>query len=321
MSAIIVASSIPISMLLMPSLMLAVPKSAEQTALMAASSGHIPVQDVFADYLCEPSEDANNACSPGPAYGVHLSTLLKSNGLEGTHILLYGPSWMQQIGSSLVAFSDVMKEEHLGDNEHLECYCGLRRDVCPCAGYARYHMRGGWKLTGIFNYGPLQASQGAETLRALLRTSGFTHALVMESHSDCFFNVCHGLRLCNGCERRPDYLGSEWQEEMWSMFETAFGQRMINVVPWSVANHDPIHGPAGVAVRTRAILESWGGCSAVWQENQTISSCKRGVTSEHQCYAMCNRKALPSATDESSLCREGPIVRLTHKLIEHLLGS
>ena len=176
-------------------------------------------------------------------------------------------------------------------------------------------------MTFVINYAKLQTSEHAHKLKALLneRTEHpFTHAMVMEPHSDCFFNKCDAKGMCPACEGKengpPGYLGCSWASEMWDIFENHFGEKMVNAVPWTAKGPEKhFRGPKRNMLRTRSIAEENNACSADAGGSSEMSIAKHGFgTMQHQCYAVCK-------DEKAHVCSEGTPVLFALKAMEMLI--
>ena len=207
---------------------------------------------VLSCYMCHSAAADEGGCETLSRH-FELSSLLPP---PNSKTLLFGQSCMNEVARAIMAagqqetpstFSFTSISEDGSPPE--ECYCGLAEyhQVKPCAcGYqARVTLGDNATIYNVYNKRHVQGGSSSEisNLRALLddlRGEGFTHALVMEPHPQCWFDDPN--HVGTDCDKERSHYGCGWAEEFWSIFTEYFGHNLVHVVPWSVPADDPLIG-------------------------------------------------------------------------------
>jgi len=171
----------------------------------------------------------------------------------GTHVIMFGHSYLwesfQAIRFANKKLGTVTKEKTIcgvdsdcvgaggcicagGTDLKGSPYCGGTSNFnCDCNKGYRYYYSNGATLTGIFNWETMQRQQNSAKLSTQLAAgvdgTPYTHALVMEPHTDIFFtNPIAGDTM----ETSATY-GCGWSTQFWGLWKTATPTTKVFHVP------------------------------------------------------------------------------------------
>jgi len=171
----------------------------------------------------------------------------------GTHLLMFGHSYLKQLFQSLGGANNITSSEWFSDGDKMEGVCGSsKRYGAPWCGYdaanchtgdaVRHEFANGATVTGVFNYGSLQAQENATKLREFVMFGNFSHALVMEPHANEYFEQMKAIdsgTMTRAQEswKEPNY-GCGWGDKFWSIWNEVMPGKVRHVVPWGNKNAD-----------------------------------------------------------------------------------
>ena len=189
----------------------------------------------------------------------------------GSRVLLYGMSYLQQMVLALLCRSVV---EHA--NKTLAPAACPRTPEGDC--FARFELAGGIRLDVVYNNRDLQLESSLrDRMPAFL--AGYSVAVVMQPHPDCFlqfgnrawgpeFNTTNGSRACwvDLSKQRVGARDRAKRALVRRVFNAAFGNRWIEVLPWfapPTIPHDELAeaAPPGVFA-TRPLVKRFPCCMA-----------------------------------------------------------
>lgn len=291
--------------------------------------------DIYTSYLCVADQKgvhATEACRPG-AEAEHdaneremrLRKQIQRIPAE-SHLIVYGSSYVREIADSIrrIAYNDAPKHKrkvtiHAENDDTKPCFCGLHETRCPCADYATYDLPGKRSLTIVANYEKLQSKKHVSQLHHLLKNGiqgkKFTHALVMEPHTECFFKTKHvdaSHAKCNMNEN--NVYGCGWSESLWEVFGEAFGHgKLLHIVPWGVSSGYSV-ASHGIVMRSRPIVKPHM-CEAKLDPNHPTNRPATALVAmgdEHQCFAICDKSFMKCHTGSPTLVASEALEKLHH---------
>jgi len=168
-----------------------------------------------------------------------------------------------------------------------EPYCGGTSNFnCNCNKGQRFYFENGATLTGIFNWEKMQRVSNSDKLTAQI-TAGvdgqaYTHALVMEPHTDVFF-----VNPVAATMESDTQYGCGWSTQFWDLWHSACPNTKVFHVPSWGYSSDKLHicatGPQMITPKTEG-----NNCTAEsqWDAGETkASNFKSGGIQGHHCVA------------------------------------
>jgi len=160
---------------------------------------------------------------------------------------MFGHSYLKQLFQTLGGTNTIASSEWISDGTTLEGTCGSsKRFGAPWCGYdganchtgnaVKHTFANGATVTGVFNYGPLQAQENSSKMEEFITAGGYTHALVMEPHADTYFTQMKAIDMgtmtrAGESWKEPTY-GCGWSDNFWAIWDAKMPGKVRHVVPW-----------------------------------------------------------------------------------------